>query len=141
MRLISRKSMRLFVLAFAAFGLHDHLISQEESNARPATPEAAKSNEPASRPQQPPAGRRGGGFGGPIELGPDDVAVYDAPPEGFKAEREGVPHGKLEMVEYASKTVGTTRKMQVYTPPGYSADTKYPVLYLLHGIGGDERCV
>ena len=31
------------------------------------------------------------------------------------------------------------RKMNVYTPPGYSADTKYPVLYLLHGIGGDEN--
>ena len=29
--------------------------------------------------------------------------------------------------------------MQVYTPPGYSTDQKYPVLYLLHGIGGDER--
>jgi enterochelin esterase-like enzyme len=28
--------------------------------------------------------------------------------------------------------------MQVYTPPGYSRDKKYPVLYLLHGIGGDE---
>ena len=28
--------------------------------------------------------------------------------------------------------------MQVYTPPGYSTDRKYPVLYLLHGIGGDE---
>jgi enterochelin esterase-like enzyme len=42
------------------------------------------------------------------------------------------------MIEYDSKSVGTTRKMQVYTPPGYSADTKYPVLYLLHGIGGDE---
>ena len=43
------------------------------------------------------------------------------------------------MVEYDSKTVGTRRKMLVYTPPGYSADRKYPVLYLLHGIGGDER--
>ena len=52
--------------------------------------------------------------------------------------KEGVPHGKLEIVEYDSKTVGTKRKMQVYTPPGYSKDTKYPVLYLLHGIGGDE---
>ena len=29
--------------------------------------------------------------------------------------------------------------MQVYTPPGYSKDKKYPVLYLLHGIGGNER--
>ena len=97
----------------------------------------ASSQEEKDRPQ-PPAGRRGGGFGGPIELGPDDVAVYVAPPEEFKQVRESVPHGKLEMVDYESKTVGTTRKMQVYTPPGYTTEKKYPVLYLLHGIGGDE---
>jgi enterochelin esterase-like enzyme len=42
------------------------------------------------------------------------------------------------MIEYDSKSVGTRRKMNVYTPPSYSADRKYPVLYLLHGIGGDE---
>ena len=42
------------------------------------------------------------------------------------------------MIEYDSKSVGTRRKMQVYTPPGYSPKKKYPVLYLLHGIGGDE---
>jgi enterochelin esterase-like enzyme len=42
------------------------------------------------------------------------------------------------MISYESKSVGTTRKMNVYTPPGYAADKKYPVLYLLHGIGGDE---
>ena len=42
------------------------------------------------------------------------------------------------MIEYESKTVGSTRKMQVYTPPGYTKDKKYPVLYILHGIGGDE---
>ncbi len=82
--------------------------------------------------------RRPGGFGGPIELGPDDVAFYNAPPEGFKTVRDGVPTGKLELIEYESKTIGTVRKANVYTPPGYSADKKYPVLYLLHGIGGDE---
>lgn len=82
--------------------------------------------------------RRPGGFGGPIELGPDDVAFYEAPPEGFKDRRESIPHGKIDLIEYESKTVGTTRKANVYTPPGYSTDTKYPVLYLLHGIGGDE---
>src|SRR3954447_892539 len=42
------------------------------------------------------------------------------------------------MVGYDSKTIGTVRKMNIYTPPGYSQDKKYPVLYLLHGIGGDE---
>jgi enterochelin esterase-like enzyme len=83
--------------------------------------------------------RRGpGGFGGPIELKPDDKPAFDDPPTGFNKKRDGIPHGKLEMIEYDSKTVGTTRKMQVYTPPGYSQDKKYPVLFLLHGIGGDE---
>ena len=74
----------------------------------------------------------------PITLGPDDVRAVPDAPEGYKARREGIPHGKMEMIEYDSKTVGTRRKMLVYTPPGYSASTKYPVLYLLHGIGGDE---
>jgi len=73
-----------------------------------------------------------------ITLGPDDKPAFDDPPAGITAKRDGIPHGKLEMIEYDSKTVGTKRKMQVYTPPGYSADKKYPVLYLLHGIGGDE---
>src|SRR5690606_18065854 len=52
--------------------------------------------------------------------------------------RDGIPRGKLMMVEYDSDTVGTRRKMNVYTPPGYSPEQRYPVLYLLHGIGGDE---
>src|SRR5687767_5081325 len=74
----------------------------------------------------------------PIVLNPDDVPAFPEPPKGFDAKREGIPQGRLEMVTYESKSVGTTRKMQVYTPPGYSKDRKYPVLYLLHGIGGDE---
>ena len=73
-----------------------------------------------------------------ITLGPDDVRAVPDAPEGFNAKRDGIPHGKMEMIEYDSKTVGTRRKMLVYTPPGYSPATKYPVLYLLHGIGGDE---
>lgn len=78
-------------------------------------------------------------FGNPIVLGPDDKAAFDAPPPGYNAKREDVRRGKLEMVEYDSNTVGTKRNMQVYTPPGYSKRKKYPVLYLLHGIGGDEN--
>jgi enterochelin esterase-like enzyme len=73
-----------------------------------------------------------------IDIGPDDKPAYEPPPAGFNATRDGIPHGKLEMVEYDSKTVGTKRKMQVYTPPGYSKSEKYPVLIILHGIGGDE---
>lgn len=91
-----------------------------------------------TKPQQ--ESRRGGprGFGGPIVVNADDVPAFPEPPAGFDRKRDDAPHGKLEMIEYDSKTVGTKRKMQVYTPPGYSAEKKYPVLYLLHGIGGDE---
>jgi enterochelin esterase-like enzyme len=89
--------------------------------------------------QRPGRTQRGGGpGGGPIELGPDDKQTYPDPPDSIVARRDDVPRGKLEMIEYESKTVGTTRKLNVYTPPGYSNDKKYPVLYLLHGIGGDE---
>ncbi len=74
----------------------------------------------------------------PIVLGPDDKPAFQAPPDGYNVKRDGIPHGKLEMVEYDSKTVGTKRRMQIYTPPGYTPEKKYPVLYLLHGIGGNE---
>lgn len=87
--------------------------------------------------QRGPGGR--GGFGGPITLGPEDKPAYTSPPEGFDKSREGIEHGKVEMAEYDSKSVGNKRKVLVYTPPGYTADKKYPVLYLLHGIGGDEE--
>lgn len=103
--------------------------SQEARATRVAQAEPQANNRP----------RRGrGGFGGPIELGPDDKQVYPDPSDDIVARREVIPHGKLEMIEYDSKSVGTTRKMNVYTPPGYTSDKKYPVLYLLHGIGGDE---
>jgi enterochelin esterase-like enzyme len=92
-------------------------------------------------PSPQPQGRRGGGrggFGGPIVLNPDDVPAFPDPPAGFDVERKDISHGQLEMISYESKSVGTTRKMLVYTPPDYSRDKRYPVLYLLHGIGGDE---
>src|SRR5256885_16041722 len=69
----------------------------------------------------------------------DPTEQYPAPPEGFDKKRDGIDRGKLETVEYDSTTVGVRRKARVYTPPGYTRDKKYPVLYLLHGIGGDEN--
>jgi len=60
-------------------------------------------------------------------------------PSGFDIVRESISHGKIDTISYNSKTVGNTRKALIYTPPGYSKDKKYPVLYLLHGIGGDEK--
>jgi enterochelin esterase-like enzyme len=78
------------------------------------------------------------GQGQPIVLNPDDVPAFPDPPAGIDEPRDDVPHGTLEMISYDSKSVGTTRRMNVYTPPGYSDEKEYPVLYLLHGIGGDE---
>ena len=59
--------------------------------------------------------------------------------QGFYSLRANIPHGKIDTIRYDSKTVGTMRKAIIYIPPGYSKNKKYPVLYLLHGIGGDEK--
>ncbi|MDR1501793.1 MAG: esterase [Prevotella sp.] len=60
-------------------------------------------------------------------------------PEGYDIPRTGIAHGKIDTITYPSATVGTDRRALVYTPPGYSQNKKYPTLYLLHGIGGDEK--
>lgn len=51
-----------------------------------------------------------------------------------------VPHGTVSKVWYHSNVVGQDRRLTIYTPAGYeSGKTKYPVLYLMHGSGGDEE--
>lgn len=56
----------------------------------------------------------------------------------FYADRP-VPHGKVEINFYPSGLLQETRKLWIYTPPGYSTTTqRYPVLYLLHGSGDLE---
>ena len=79
----------------------------------------------------------GGGFG---QMPQVDVKFdpYVAAPAGYDAERPGIERGTIETVEYKSESIGTIRKATVYLPPKYDASRKYPVLYLLHGIGGDE---
>lgn len=49
-----------------------------------------------------------------------------------------VPHGNVSKVWYDSPTLKMQRRMTVYTPAGYDKGKDYPVLYLLHGAGGDE---
>ena len=49
---------------------------------------------------------------------------------------KNVPHGAVDSVYYQSSALGRTRRMHVYTPPGYeSGKDRYPVFYLLHGAG------
>jgi enterochelin esterase-like enzyme len=113
-------------------------FATEEFVAKRVEAGAVATASPTNAPTANRARRGPSGFGGPIVLGPDDKPAFPDPPAGFDVKREDIAHGSLEMIEYDSKTVGTKRKMQVYTPPGYSKDKKYPVLCLLHGIGGDE---
>jgi len=50
-----------------------------------------------------------------------------------------VPHGMVGTLRYFSKVTQTERRMQVYTPPGYNHDNRaYPVLYIMHGGGGND---
>jgi alpha-L-fucosidase len=114
----------------------EELVAKRQGAVAPAQPAT-------TQPTAEPGARRGGGrggFGGPVTLSPEDnKEAFPKAPEGFDKVREGITHGTLERVDYDSKTVGVKRWMEVYTPPGYSTDKKYPVLFLLHGIGGNEN--
>ncbi len=70
------------------------------------------------------------------------TSVLLVPEKGARSDLyaiHNVPHGTVSKVWYPSATAGFNRRLTVYTPAGYeSSKAKYPVLYVLHGIGGDE---
>ena len=66
------------------------------------------------------------------------ISVEEGDP-GWYYEVHDVPHGSVSHVWYDSPALGSQRRLTVYTPAGYeSSKGRYPVLYLLHGSGGDE---
>jgi enterochelin esterase-like enzyme len=68
----------------------------------------------------------------------DSILLIPGPASALY-EVKDVPHGNLSMVWYDSPVLKKTRRMYVYTPPGYeNSKARYPVFYLLHGGGGDE---
>ena len=98
---------------------------------------APSGSTPAATPQ---AGGRGrGSFGPPPQLGPDDKPAFPDPPAGFNVARNDIPHGQLTEVAYDSGTLGTRRQIGVYLPAGYSANRRYPTIYLIHGLGWNNR--
>jgi len=67
-------------------------------------------------------------------------AIAQDAPTPVYLEMRNVPHGNVQPLEYESRSLGKLREALVYLPPGYDAGSaRYPVLYLLHGAGGDER--
>jgi enterochelin esterase-like enzyme len=78
---------------------------------------------------------------GYVKTGRSTTSLVQVPGESptFYDARE-IPHGAVTVQWYPSKSLGTLRRMHVYTPPGYDAarGAKLPVLYLLHGSGDDD---
>jgi enterochelin esterase-like enzyme len=67
------------------------------------------------------------------------VSVVQVPGDGPQFyDSRPVPHGEVRIRPYESKSLGVSRTMWVYTPPGYDEGKDYPVLYLLHGAGDVE---
>ncbi len=58
---------------------------------------------------------------------------------GYLYQNHNVDHGDVAHVWYDSPRLGMKRRMSIYTPPGYDKGKDFPVLYLLHGAGGDEE--
>lgn len=80
---------------------------------------------------------------GEVKLGlrtTDSLVEVPSVPPAFYALRD-VPHGTVTIHTIMSKALGTMRRVSIYTPPGYGQqpEPRYPVLYLCHGSGDDER--
>jgi len=107
---------------FAAWALMAAVLAAAQEKPEDASQERARAN-----------------FARPIVLAADDVRAWPEPPATYNRPRMDVAHGKVETLEYDSNVTGTRRRANVWLPPGYDSKKKYPVLYLLHGIGGDEN--
>ena len=68
------------------------------------------------------------------------IVSHQKDDEGYYYNVNDVPHGTVRKMWYHSNSLGTDRRLTVYTPAGYeTSGKKYPVFYLLHGAGGDEE--
>lgn len=67
------------------------------------------------------------------------VSMFEVPGDGLRFyDAKPVPHGMVRILPYHSKSLGLSRTVWVYTPPGYEQGKDFPVLYLLHGAGDVE---
>ena len=116
----------VFILALMLISINNPICAQNSKTNERTNPEDHSAQE----------ARRN--FSRPIVLADDDKPAFPAAPAGHDQYRENIAHGSLDTIQYQSTTVGTIRTTMIYLPPGYDKSKKYPVLYLLHGIGGDE---
>lgn len=110
------------VIALATLALVT-LVATGQENPDAVSPEGARAN-----------------FGREIVLAPDDVRAFPDAPAGFDEPRsESRTRGRVETFAYESTVTATRREANVYLPVDYTPAERYPVLYLLHGIGGNQH--
>lgn len=118
---------------------HEKCILPQPKTAVPTVqPSAAPTQTPPASVPQPPATATetlAATVEPPLELKP---ITYDVP-SGFDEKQDGVAYGKVVRESYYSDTTGKYRKVNIILPLDYTGEKEYPVLYLLHGIGGDEN--
>lgn len=117
LRHVNRPAIQILSVLLLAAATAAH--AQEKSEQ--ASPDRARAN-----------------FARTIVLAADDVRLFPEAPDGYRTPRPGIPQGRVERFEYDSTVTGTRRQANVYLPAGYSTERRYPVLYLLHGIGGNQ---
>ena len=100
---------------------------------------AAAATSAQEKPEEVSLERARANFARPVVLAKDDVRLFPEPPADYRVLPADGLRGRLQSFEYDSAVTGTRRHAQVYLPPSYTPAKKYPVLYLLHGIGGNEH--
>ncbi|MCX7826595.1 MAG: alpha/beta hydrolase-fold protein, partial [Verrucomicrobiae bacterium] len=106
--------------------------------AEKAIPSTAPDKPSKTEPAEPVRRQKSGPRHAPISGSAGVKPNQPEPPAGFDVARAGIARGKIETVEYNAKQDAGKYRVSIYTPPGFSPQTKYPVLYLLHGASGDE---
>ena len=99
----------------------------EEKTEPTATPELTVTDTPTPTPTPTEAPKQ------------DENGMYYKCPAEYLTKRDGVTYGKFERKTYYSDYCKRERAYTVLLPENYSEDKKYPVVYLLHGIFGDEN--
>lgn len=74
----------------------------------------------------------------PVPDDPADGDVYYTTPSDYRALQDDVTYGEVKKMTYHSTTTGKDRRLSIVLPPNYTTEKKYPVCYLLHGLGQDD---
>jgi enterochelin esterase-like enzyme len=113
--------VRTFLAALIVLLVAARSVTLAQEKPESASPERARAN-----------------FARPVVLAADDVRAFPDAPAGFDKSPANGLAGRTKVFEYDSTVTGARRKALVNLPPKYSPNKIYPVLYLLHGIAGNE---